>query len=264
MIVALVDNGSLAPAAHLNLRTVAAALSTRSGTPVHAVSWKHSDRIPPAAIEETPAWTLAPFVRAQVAQGHREFVLLLFFISGQGAIGAGLRLDLEKLQQECGGFEYRLADGLAVPGEVAAIATARIRATIASQSLRTPPVVVVDHGGPSPASAARRDDLAARIRTQLGSEIGLLATASMEGEHPPLLADRLRTAEFSGRDVVVSLLFLSPGRHAGPEGDVEEICRASPARCHLTGLIGTHPAIVDALAAALSAPPASALVNSFA
>ncbi|MBI5771991.1 MAG: hypothetical protein HZA93_29730, partial [Verrucomicrobia bacterium] len=46
MIVALIDNGSLEAAAHQNLRAVAAALSGRVGVTVHAVSWKHSDRIP--------------------------------------------------------------------------------------------------------------------------------------------------------------------------------------------------------------------------
>ena len=87
MIAALIDNGSLEPAAHLNLRAVAAAVSTRAGTVVHAVSWKHSDRIAAAALGDTPAWTFAPFVRGMVALGQREFVFVPFFISAQGAIG---------------------------------------------------------------------------------------------------------------------------------------------------------------------------------
>jgi hypothetical protein len=69
MIVALIDNGSIEPAAQRNLRAVAAALSERAGVAVDAVSWKHSDRIPAAALDGVPAWTLAPWVRAHLARG---------------------------------------------------------------------------------------------------------------------------------------------------------------------------------------------------
>ena len=251
MIAALIDNGSLEPAAHLNLRAVAAALSTRAGTVVHAVSWKHSDRIAAAALGDTPAWTFAPFVRGMVALGQREFVFVPFFISQQGAIGSALRCDLEELRTELPDFEFAFTDGLAARGTIPAIVSARIREVIASRQLIAPPVIVVDHGGPSSASATLRDELAKEIRHQLGASIGSLAAASMEGSHPPLLADQLRAGGFAGRDVVVAPLFLSPGRHAGPEGDVAQICASSAARCHLGGLVGTHPLAIDALAAAL-------------
>lgn len=251
MIVALIDNGSLEPAAHLNLRAVAAALSARTGTVVHAVSWKHSDRIAPAELGDTPAWTLASFVRAMVALGQREFIFVPFFISAQGAIGSALRSDLEKLQAELPNFEVAFTDGLAAREVIPAIVSARIREVIASRRLVAPPVIVVDHGGPSTASATLRDELAKEIRHQLGGSIGSLAAASMEGRHPPLLADQLSAADFAKRDVVVAPLFLSPGRHAGPNGDVAQICAASEARCHLTGLVGAHPLAIGALAAAL-------------
>ena len=49
----------------------------------------------------------------------------------------------------------------------------------------------------------------------------------MEGEehahNHPLLADQLRTEGWNQGDLVVAPLFLSPGRHAGPDGDVAEI-----------------------------------------
>jgi sirohydrochlorin ferrochelatase len=77
----------------------------------------------------------------------------------------------------------------------------------------------------------------------------------MEGDHPPLLADVLAAAPFAGRATVVAPLFLSPGRHAGPDGDIAQICAdaftGSGTRCHLAELVGTHPVVVDALAAAL-------------
>ena len=251
MIIALVDNGSLEPAAHRNLSAVAAALAARTKLTVHAVSWKHSDRIASAALDDVPAWTIASFVRTMAARGQRDFVFVPFFISAQGAIGSALRRDLEELQAELTHFEFTLTDGLAARGVIPAIVGARIRETIVSRQLTKPSVIVVDHGGPSPASAALRDVLAAELGRQLGTAIGALAAASMEGNHRPLLADQLGAADFAQRDVVVAPLFLSPGRHAGPDGDVAQICAGSAARCHLTGLVGTHPLAVDALAAAL-------------
>lgn len=251
MIVALIDNGSLEPAAHRNLRAVAAALSARTRVTVHPVSWKHSDRIPLAQLDGTPAWTLARFVRSLLALGQREFVFVPFFISAQGAIGSALRADLEGLQQELGGFDFQFVDGLAGRGAISTIVAERIRSLIAARSLRAPPVIVVDHGGPSVASARLRDALAAEIRSLLGREVGTLTAASMEGAHPPLLAEQLQQADLARRDVIVAPLFLSPGRHAGPAGDLARIGRASAARCHFTELVGTHPHAVDALAGAL-------------
>jgi sirohydrochlorin ferrochelatase len=244
MIIALIDNGSLEPAAQRNLAAVATALSARTAVTVHPVSWKHSDR-------NSDAWTLAPFVRAQVRRGEREFVFVPFFISAQGAIGSALRGDLEKLQRELGGFDFTFTDGLATRGAIPTIVADRIRAIITEHGLTQPPVVVVDHGGPSATSAALRDQLAAEVRTLLGGEITVLAAASMEGTHRPLLAEQLRSSGFAGNTVVVAPLFLSPGRHAGPGGDLARICAASDAQCHIADLVGTHVFVADALAAAL-------------
>jgi sirohydrochlorin ferrochelatase len=252
MIVALVDNGSLEPAAHRNLRAVAAALAEQTGVAVHAVSWKHSDRIAPDALGGTPAWTLAPFVRRMHALGQRDFVFVPFFVSAQGAIGSALRGDLEKLQAATGGFDFTFSAGLADRGALPAIVEARIRETIAAAALVRPAVVLADHGGPSPVSAALRDHLAAELRARLGSHVAALTPASMEGEHPPLLADALQPHAAAGTpEVVVALLFLSPGRHAGAGGDIAQICAASGARCRVTELIGNHPLAAETLAAAL-------------
>jgi len=251
MIVALVDNGSLEPAAHRNLRAMALALSAHGTTTVHAVSWKHSDRIDPERLGGTPAWTLIAFVRAMVSLGQREFVFVPFFISAQGTVGSALRHDLDDLQGEIPPFGYTFTDGLAAHDVLPIIVAARIRDTIAAHSLAVPPVVVVDHGGPSSASVSLRNQVAQKIRLLLGGEIGALAAASMEGAHGPLLAAQLQAPDFAGREVVVAPLFLSPGRHAGPDGDIPDICRHSPARCHVTELIGTHPIAVATLTRAL-------------
>jgi hypothetical protein len=262
MKVALVDNGSLEPAAHAGLRSVASALGGMLDIPVEPVSWKHSNRIPPGALAGGPAAILAPWIRTQVSAGERDFLFVPFFISPQGAIGSALRRDLALLQAETGGFDFSFAEGLADSGRLPAIVSDRVRSASAAAGLRRPSVVVVDHGGPSPASAAVRDRVAAGVRAELGESISMVKSASMESPdgpgfefNRPLLAEAL--AQLGSGDVLIAPLFLLPGRHAGPGGDLETIARQAEAqapglRCHFTGLVGSHPAAVETLAGSVN------------
>ena len=152
MKVVLVDNGSLEAAAHEGLRSAAASIGADAGVPVEAVSWKHSDRIPPAGLPaRRTAHTLAPWVRSQVAIGEREFVFVPFFISAQGAIGSSLRADLARLQKETGGFDYSCSPTDCRQGTPCrAIVADRVRESRPPSACARPSVIVVDHGGPSP------------------------------------------------------------------------------------------------------------------
>jgi hypothetical protein len=51
----------------------------------------------------------------------------------------------------------------------------------------------------------------------------------------PLLERLLERAPFAAGEVVVALQFLSPGRHAGPGGDVAGICAEAEARAAAAG-----------------------------
>jgi hypothetical protein len=69
----------------------------------------------------------------------------------------------------------------------------------------------------------------------------------------PLLASLLATSPWSESQVIVAMQFLLPGRHAGPAGDVAEICRQAEAahprlRTRMTGLLGSHPLLLEILA----------------
>jgi sirohydrochlorin ferrochelatase len=73
----------------------------------------------------------------------------------------------------------------------------------------------------------------------------------------PLLADALASPGFCSGDVVISPLFLSPGRHAGPRGDLARIAgeaeaRSPGLRCHFAGLVGKHPLAIQHLASSVS------------
>jgi len=261
MTIALLDNGSLEPAAHRGLRAAAAALSARTGLPVEAVSWRHSDRIPVGELDGAPAWTLVPWLRARLRAGEREFVFVPFFISAEGAIVSAVRAELEALRRAAGGFAFVLAPGLSPAAEcLGEIVAARVRETAAARGLSRPAVIVVDHGGPARPSAVLRDAVADAVRARLGEAVARVAAASMESPagpefsfNQPLLAALLAAAGFREGDVVIAPLFLLPGRHAGPEGDLALIARAAespppPRRCHFTGLIGSHPLAIDRLA----------------
>jgi sirohydrochlorin ferrochelatase len=264
MKVVLVDNGSLEAAAHDGLRAAAASIGERAGVPVEAVSWRHSNRIPPGALKGGPGRTLAPWIRAQVLDGEREFLFVPFFISPQGAIGSSLCRELGRLREETGGFDFSFTGGLADGPALPSIVSDRVRDTLAAARLRRPAVIVVDHGGPARASADIRDAVALAVRGELGGDIGPLAAASMESPggagfdfNRPLLADALAAGGFDSGDVVIAPLFLLPGRHAGPGGDLEGIARAAQERsprlrCHFTGLVGSHPIAIETLAGALS------------
>jgi hypothetical protein len=259
MKIALVDNGSLEAAAHEGLREAAASIGATAEIHVDAVSWKHSDGIPAAALKGGPARTLAPWIREQVLAGEREFLFIPFFISPQGAIGSLLSRDIGRLREETGGFGFSFTDGLAEGTTLAEIVADRVRESASARGLHRPAVIVVDHGGPARESAAVRNRVAEGVRAELGAGIGPLVAASMESPdgpgfefNRPLLAEALAAPGFDAGDVLIAPLFLLPGRHAGPGGDLAGIARSAPARCHFTGLVGSHPIAIEALAGALS------------
>ena len=261
MTIALIDNGSLEAEAHKNLRAVAAAISEQTGETVHAVSWKHSDRVAKEKLDGISATTLGPWLHQFLECGEREFIFIQFFISEQGAIGSALNADLEAIRKEYGPFEFVVTVGLASTSALTDIAADRIRT--AATPLGKPAVIVVDHGGPSPASARLRNRIAQTLKLALGSSVADLAAASMESPegdqyafNKPLLADILKTPGFNAGNVVIAPLFLSPGRHAGPNGDLRKIAHAAELEskglsCTFADLIGTHPFAVEALAKAL-------------
>jgi CbiX len=258
---ALVDNGSLEPAAHLHLRRVAAAITNRAGLMVEPASWRHSDRIDPIELGGIPAATLGPWLRTRAEQGERDFLIIPFLVSPRGAIGTALRLELDGLRAQLRLRRVAMTDGLDGSDALEKIAAGRITEIIESRRLVRPAVIAVDHGGPSARSAEFRNEIATRIRARLGPQICRLAGASMEGtQYPhnhPLLAALLETPGFDTGDVVIAPLFLSPGRHAGPGGDIATICQTAEERkdaalrCHITELPGVHPLAVAALSEGL-------------
>jgi len=140
---------------------------------------------------------------------------------------------------------------------LARILADQVRALLREDTRR---VVLVDHGSPVAAVTVVRNQLAEQLRVILGPNFQV-AAASMERREgaeydfcEPLLATLLRTPDWNTGDVIVAMQFLLPGRHAGANGDVAEICTDAETasggklRVHLTGLVAEHPLLVQILA----------------
>lgn len=262
--VLLVDNGSTRPAATLSLRAIAARLQERSGLVIHPVSLQHADRVAAAALDGRPAQVLAPALRALLDAGEREFVVLPLFFGRSRALTSFIPQQAAELASEFGPFELRQAEVL-VPlpqgeprlAQILADHVAACSRALATQATR---VVVVDHGSPLPEVTAVRARVTMDLRGHLpaGVAIGQAVMERRQGSeydfNGQLLGELLDSCADPGRDtaVVLAMMFLSPGRHAGAGGDIEQICAEAMARhprlqVAISPLVGEHPLLLDIL-----------------
>ena len=280
MKVFLVDNGSLRAESVLNLRRVARDLSADTGLEILPASVLHSSKIPAEKLEGVAAINLERRIRLSLESGDdREFTILPFFFGPTGAITDYLPERLAHRRKKHGDFKVWQLPFLGDEGrrtkderrrtkdegpqvvadDLVEILADRVREVIGREGLACPRVALVDHGSPKREVTALRDVIAGELRSRLGEAVADVAASSMErrmGEayafNEPLLERLLDRPGWDCGDVVVSMLFLSPGRHAGPGGDVDTICKEAEARhpglrTVMTGLVGDHPDIVPLL-----------------
>ena len=262
----LFDNGSLRPASTLSLRVTARMLAAELGVEVRATSLLHSSAVDSAGLGGQPAQLLEPALTAFLeGNGAAEVVVLPLFFGPSGALTDYVPDRLAALAGKFPQARLRLARWLVDPVEEGDDRIARsladaVRRLIGGETLVRPKVVLVDHGSPQRAVTAVRDFLGRQLAVLLANEAESVAVASMEKRtgsayafNDPLLAERLRMAPFDRGDVVVALQFLSPGRHAGPDGDVARICaearvERSELRTYLTETIASDSRVVAVLA----------------
>jgi len=259
----LLDNGSLEPASTLCLRRVAQGLSEKLGYTVHPVSLLHSSKVPPEQLEGTPASTLGGFMKSRLAEGCTRFGIIPLFFGPSGALTDYLPSRLATLSQEHPGLTVDVAPCLVQHREeaddrVARILRDQILAIANPESLTQERIILVDHGSPRREVTEVREAVGNQLRSLLNLKGDRLVTASMERRegpeyafNEPLLETALRACS-PDDSVIVTLLFLSPGRHAGPGGDIAQICERVRAdhpglRIRMTTPIATHPLLIEIL-----------------
>ncbi len=269
----LFDNGSFRAESTRSLRVLAERLAERVGHPVRAVSLLHSTRVPAEELDGEAAQLLEPALNAWfTAHPCARVVLLPLFFGPSGALVEYVPERLAALRVKHPEARAVVAEPLVLaeeePRELTAILADRVRAVMAEEAWRRPKVALCDHGSPLRSVTAVRDRLAVALGEALAGEVDFVAPASMERRdgdefafNEPLLATRLTTPPFDRGEVVVALQFLSPGRHAGPGGDVAEICAAAEAarpdlRTAMTRPLADDARLVDVLARRLAAATA--------
>lgn len=243
----LFDNGSFRAESTLVLRVLARRLTERLGYGVTAVSLLHSTRVPAEELGGEKAQLLEPAMDEWFAANPGGQVLLLpLFFGPSGALVDYIPERVAHLHLKHGGVRTVLAAPLVradeEPAELVAILADRVRAVVRERGWDRPKVVLCDHGTPLATVTAVRDRLGLMLGQALGDTVAACAVASMERRegdayafNEPLLARRLESPPFDEGDVVVALQFLSPGRHAGPGGDVATICGEAEAAAAAAG-----------------------------
>ena len=265
-LVFLVDNGSLRPGATLNLRRVAAALGEHTGMPVEARSLLHSNKVPAEELDGVPASTLGPAATWRAEEGITDMVVLPFFFGPSRALSGYLPERLGEVQAAHPKVHVRIASPLIDLQAPTDLRLARILRDGVAEQLRQlpagskPAVVLADHGSPIPEVTAVRNVLAGQLATLLEDQVRSVTPASMERRegdeyrfNEPLLENLLDEPGFNQGPVIVSMLFLSPGKHAGEGGDVATICAEAETRnpgleTRITRLAGEHDGILAILA----------------
>ncbi|GEN26531.1 hypothetical protein HVA01_01770 [Halovibrio variabilis] len=258
----LVDNGSLRPQATHNLRHVAASLSQQIGETVQAASLLHSNKIPAEEVDGIPAITLGPAAERSAEQGATEIIILPFFFGPSKALTGYLPERMATMQAHFPHVKVRVAQPLVdEQGDndlrLAELLADNVRAKRPPGT--KPRIALVDHGSPIPEVTAVRNRMAGQLSVLLGDDATCVVAASMERRegdeyrfNEPLLESLLDNPEFHTGSVILAMLFLSPGRHAGEGGDIADICHEAQQRhpgltITTTQLAGEHPGIVDIL-----------------
>lgn len=259
----LVDNGSLRADSTRNLRRVATALSGETGRPVWPVSLLHSHKVPARDLAGVPAETFEPALIARAEKGETAFLVVPFFFGPSRALLEYIPERAARLKKRFPELRVRVAPPLVDldrGGDFRVAGILRDGVIARIEPGRHPAVALVDHGSPVPEVTAVRNFVAGQLSVLLGDRVDRVVPSSMERReadayrfNEPLLENLLGRPGFDAGPVIVAMMFLSPGKHAGPDGDVARICRRAEAehpglRTAMTSLAGEDGGIVGILA----------------
>jgi len=262
-VILLCDNGSTQPNATLQLRRLAQQLSTETGQQIHPVSLQHANRIDASQLQGEPAQVFREFMQQQLSAGETEFILLPIFFGKSKALTSFVPDEADKLRQQYGDFSLRLAEVIySLPtGEplLVDIIHDHIQQIAAQHKLPLQNLVLVDHGSPIPRVTEVRQHLAQQVQHRMADGISLeqAVMERREGREYDFNGELLehwlsRKAEAGAKSALVIMMFFLPGRHAGENGDIVQICNSvmqqHPGfKVAISPLIAEHPAFVNIL-----------------
>ena len=269
----LVDNGSYRAESTLSLRRLASSLSEAVGDHIHAVSLLHSTKVKPEELGGVPAEIFEPFLKKRREEGVNSFLVVPMFFGHSAAIYEYLPQRVMDMRKKWPELEVRIAPCMVdltdrADTGVAEILADLVRKTMKEESLEQPAVTLVDHGTPRKFVNDVRNFLGVQLKELLADEASVVEASSMERReeeeyafNEPLLENILGSPGFE-RDVILSMLFISPGRHAGPGGDIAEICadcekEHEGLKTYMSDLFATHPDVIPLLAKRFQAGIAS-------
>ena len=267
--VLLFDNGSLRPDATFALRVIAKNLSKQLGMRVEGVSLLHSHKIDAEKLNGEPATIIRRRFKLGISNEEHHFICLPLFLGPSLAITDYLMELIEEAKLLCPEIEILVAPPLAgwdvnhPDQRLAWILADQVNGLIEQNGLRrSTNLVLVDHGSPIEKLSILRNTVTNQLRKLLADSVSTATACSMERRdgdayafNDPLLEtisfEQLST-EKTLETLVVAMFFLLPGRHAGEDGDVDDILQGlvndgKIKNFFKTDLIANHPLIYSIL-----------------
>lgn len=262
-IIMLVDNGSVRAEATIQLRKLAQSLGEQSGHTVHPVSLQHADKIPAEKIDNRPAEIFGPFISAQLEKGERNFIVLPLFFGASKAVSSFIPDQISQLQAQHGDFSVKVADVVyPLPhGDrlLVDILHDHINITAKQFQLSLENIILVDHGSPAPQVTDVRKHLATQLEQSFApaQAVNQAVMERREGVQYDFNGDLLENvltqkASDGESSALVILLFFLPGRHAGEQGDIVDICESVMTKfpqfkIAISPLVSEHPDLINLL-----------------
>ena len=257
----LIDNGSLRPGSILQMRKIARNLSNICGYEVRPFGLMHSHKVDPQKLEGRPGESMQNFLHSEEASTIEEIRALPFFLGPSLAITDWLPENLQAWKEKKPDLRsFRILDPLHQYGDdrLVRAMSELCREQIKTSGFERPAVAMVDHGTPLPEVNEVREQVGKEMSQGLRNEIANFSTCAMERRpdpqydfNDPLLENLLQQWMEDGiSEVVLSQFFLLPGRHAGPAGDLAQICQPfidQGMKICRSDNLGTHPLVQDIL-----------------
>jgi len=256
----LIDNGSLRAGSILQMRKIAHNLSARTGHSVRPFGLMHSHKVASSELRGVSGQSMQEFLGSDRAEEVDEIRALPFFLGPSLAITDWLPENLGMWKNKMDSREFRVLPPLYQSGDdrLAQAMYELCQQAIKNAGLQSPYVAMVDHGTPLPEVNQVREEVGGKVEEFLRGTVTGFCTCAMERRpgteydfNDPLLEDLLKGWFADGvREVVLSQFFLLPGRHAGPGGDLAQICQPlidQGMKVIRTENLGMHPLIIEIL-----------------